>query len=279
MPGKILVLGATGTIGSHLVPDLVARGEAVRAASRTGAAVAGAEGVRFDLTAPETWDAAFEGADRVFVIAPTGTVDPLATLGPVVERAAARGLKIVLMTAMGVDASDEIPYRKVELALIRSGARHVIVRPTWFADNFHTFWSAGVKAGVIALPAGEGRTAFIDTRDIAASIAGALTTDRFDGRAIDLTGPKSLTYTEAAAILSRVAGRTIAYRATTDEAFVAMLTGAGVSPAYAAFLAAIFHPVREGWADRVTDGVERLSGRPPRSLEAYAADHAAAFRA
>jgi uncharacterized protein YbjT (DUF2867 family) len=277
MPGKILVLGATGNIGRPLVADLIARGETVKAASRTGAAANGAEGAAFELTDPSGWPAAFAGVDRVFVLAPTGTVDPYATLAPLIEFAAAAGAKIVLMTAMGVDADDSIPYRKVELLLMRSGARYVVIRPTWFADNFHNFWIHGVKAGVIAVPAGQGRTAFIDIRDIAAAAAGALIQDAFDGQAIDLTGPVSLTYADAAAILAKAIGRPVAYTPSTDADFIAMLVGAGVAPDYAQFLAAIFHPVREGWTDKVTDGVERLSGRKPRSLETYAADNAARF--
>jgi uncharacterized protein YbjT (DUF2867 family) len=153
----------------------------------------------------------------------------------------------------------------------------VILRPNWFADNFHTFWLPGIHHGVIALPAGQGATSFIDARDIAASAAGALTTSRFDGQALNLTGPEALTYAQAAAILSEVAGRSIAYTPIDDEAFIATLTGAGVPADYARFLATIFHPVREGWTAAVTPTVESLSGKAPRSLRTYARDHAAAF--
>ena len=66
---------------------------------------------------------------------------------------------------------------------------------------------------------------------------------------------------------------------TSDEAFVAAVSAAGVDPAYAGFLAAIFHPVRENWTAAVTDGVERLTGAKPRSLATYARDHAAALKA
>jgi uncharacterized protein YbjT (DUF2867 family) len=279
MSGKILVLGATGNVGRPLVDALVAKGEAVKAASRSGAPVGGAEGVRFDYADPSTIPAALDGVDRVFVMLAAGYTDPVGLLSPIVEAARAKGAKVVLMTAFGVDADDAIPYRQVELKLIKSGAPYVIVRPNWFMDNFHTFWKAGVAAGHFGLPAGDGATSFVDLRDIVASIAAALTTGRFNGRAFALTGPEALTYTQAAAVLSDAIGRPVAYEATSDAAFVAMLTGFGVPEAYATFLASIFHPVREGWNAAVTDAVESLTGHKPIPLSTYARDHATEWKA
>lgn len=275
MPGRILVLTANGNVGRPLVRALLAKGEDVRAATRSGAPVEGAPGVAFDFDDPSTYPAAFEGVDRVFALAPTGTLEVTARLLPVVEAAAARKAKVVLMTALGVDADEAIPYRQVERALERSGTAFVILRPNWFADNFHTFWKAGIDRGQIAVPAADGKSGFIDARDIAESAAAALTTDRFDGRAFNLTGPQALGYGEAAAILSQVTGKPIAYTPLSDEAFISILTGTGMPPAYAAFMAWLFHPVREGWTARVTGDVETLTGHAPRSLETYARDNAA----
>lgn len=275
MSGQILVFAANGNVGQPLVAALLAKGEQVKAASRTGTAVGGAQGVALDIDDPSTLARAFEGVDRVFLLAPTGSLDITGRLLPVIEAAAARKAKVVLMTALGVDADEAIPYRQVELALERSGTPFVIVRPNWFADNFHTFWKPGIDHGVIAVPAGDGKTSFIDTRDIAESAAAALTTDRFDGRAFNLTGPEALSYGEAAAVLSRVTGKAIAYTPVDDDGFVGILTGAGVPEPYARFLATLFHPVREGWTARVTGDVETLTGHAPRSLATYAQDNAA----
>ncbi|MBP0466221.1 NmrA family NAD(P)-binding protein [Roseomonas sp. PWR1] len=279
MAGKILVLGATGTVGTPLVANLLAAGEAVKAATRNATPVAGAEAVRFDLADAATHGPAFEGVDRAFILLPAGHLDIERLLGTVTAAAAARRVKVVLMSVFGVDADDSIPYRRAEIALERSGTPHVILRPNWFADNFHSFWLAGIRQGVIAVPAAEGRTSFIDVRDIAASAAAALRSDRFDGRAFNLTGPAALGYADAAAILSQASGRPIRYLPVDDASFIATLTGAGVPVDYAGFLASIFHPVREGWTAGVTGDVEALTGVAPRSLAAYAADNAARFRA
>jgi len=273
---KILVLGATGHVGHPLVRDLVARGETVKAASRSGKPVEGAEGVAFDVLKPD-FDTLFQGVDRLYLLLPTGYVDAKGLLMPIVAAAAARKVKIVFQSVFGVDADDSIPFRQVEIAIETSGVPYVILRPNWFADNFHIFWKAGIEHGVIAVPAAEGRSSFIDVRDIAASAAAALTSTRFDGKAFNLTGPAALSYGEAAEVLSTVLGRKIVYQPITTEAFVTMLTGAGVAADYAAFLGSIFYPVREGWTAAVTEDVHTLTGRTARTLRNYAEDNKAAL--
>ena len=271
---KILVLGATGHVGRPLVKDLIARGEKVKAASRSGQPVDGAEGVAFDVTKPD-FETLFQGVDRLFLLLPTGYVDAKGLLLPIVAAAAARKVKIVFMSVFGVDADDSIPYRQVEIAVEKSGVPYVILRPNWFADNFHIFWKPGIDHGVIAVPAADGKSSFIDARDIAASAAAALTSKQFDGKAFNLTGPAALSYAEAADFLSSVLGRKIAYQPVTTEAFVAMVTGAGVPTDYATFLGSIFYPVREGWTAAVTEDVRTLTGHAPRSLRSYAEDNKA----
>jgi uncharacterized protein YbjT (DUF2867 family) len=271
---KILVLGATGHVGRPLVKDLVARGERVKAASRSGKPLEGAEGVVFDITKPD-FETLFQGVDRLFLLLPTSYIDAEGLLLPIVAAAAARKVKIVFMSVFGVDADDSIPYRQVEIAVEKSGVPYVILRPNWFADNFHIFWKAGIDHGVVAVPAAEGKSSFIDARDIADAAAAALTSKHFDGRAFNLTGPAALSYGEAAETLSTVLGRKINYQPITTEAFVTMLTGAGVPTDYAEFLASIFYPVREGWTAAVTEDVRTLTGHAPRSLKTYAEDNKA----
>lgn len=267
--GKILVLAATGNVGAPLVAELLRKGEQVKAASRAASPSlpAGAEPVRLDLSDPHSLEPALDGVDRIYGVSPAGYLDQLGLLGPVVRAAASRKIKVVLQTAIGVDASDAIPFRQLELQLERSGTPFVILRPNWFSDNFATYWARGVQAGEIRVPAGEGKTSFIDARDIAAAAAGALVTSRHDGKAFAPTGSRAYSYAEAAALLSEALGRTIRYSSIDDRTFIAETVAGGLSQGYAELLAAIFHPVAEGWVAATTDAVETLSGNRPRSLE------------
>lgn len=275
MAGKILVIGATGNVGRPLVQALMARGEAVKAASRSGKPVEGAEGVEFDVGDPMTFPHALVGVDRAFVMLPGGYTEAKALLLPIIEAAATRGVKVVLLSVLGADADDSIPYRQAEIALEKSGVRWVVLRPNWFTDNFVNYWKPGIDAaGVIAVPAADGKSSFIDVRDIADSAAAALTTDRFDGKAFNITGPEALGYDEAAALISDAIGRPVAYQAVDDDTFVGNLVGAGVPEVYARFLASIFYPVREGWTAVVTEDVRTLTGHPARQVSDWMKENA-----
>ncbi len=275
---KVLVLGASGHVGQPLVAELLAKGEQVKAASRSGQAFGAAEGVVFDFADPTTFDAAFDGVDRAYVMLPGGYVESKALLKPVIQAAAERNVKVVFQSVLGVDADDSIPYRQVEIALENSGVPYVILRPNWFADNFHTYWKAGIDQGVIGVPAGEGKSSFIDVRDIASSAAAALTTNRFDNQAFNLTGPEALSYAQAAQKISEALGKPVAYQAMEEGAFCDLLKSVGVPADYAEFLTSIFYPVREGWTAGVSDAVVTLTGKAPRSLDEYIADHLAELR-
>ncbi|ELZ1260237.1 SDR family oxidoreductase [Vibrio fluvialis] len=275
---KVLVLGASGHVGQPLVAELLAKGEQVKAASRSGQAFGAAEGVVFDFADPTTFDAAFKGVDRAYVMLPGGYVESKALLEPVIQAAAERNVKVVFQSVLGVDADDSIPYRQVEIALENSGVPYVILRPNWFADNFHTYWKAGIDQGVIGVPAGEGKSSFIDVRDIASSAAAALTTNRFDNQAFNLTGPEALSYAQAAQKISEALGKPVAYQAMEEGAFCDLLKSVGVPADYAEFLTSIFYPVREGWTAGVSDAVVTLTGKAPRSLDEYIADHLAELR-
>ncbi|EOC1763810.1 SDR family oxidoreductase [Vibrio fluvialis] len=275
---KVLVLGASGHVGQPLVAELLAKGEQVKAASRSGQAFGAAEGVVFDFADPTTFDAAFDGVDRAYVMLPGGYVESKALLEPVIQAAAERNVKVVFQSVLGVDADDSIPYRQVEIALENSGVPYVILRPNWFADNFHTYWKAGIDQGVIGVPAGDGKSSFIDVRDIASSAAAALTTNRFDNQAFNLTGPEALSYAQAAQKISEALGKPVAYQAMEEGAFCDLLKSVGVPADYAEFLTSIFYPVREGWTAGVSDAVVTLTGKAPRSLDEYIADHLAELR-
>jgi uncharacterized protein YbjT (DUF2867 family) len=281
MKQRILVLGSTGNVGQHLVPSLLAAGENVVAASRQAKSEPTSshlQTVRLDLHDPSTFAPALENVDRVFIVAPAGYLASNLLLGPFLDVALSAPRRFVLQTAEGVQYNDEAPLRQLELRLEASGRPYVFLRPNWFMDNFHTFWRGPIEAsGVIPVPAGDSRSAFIDALDIADAASAALRSERFDGQAFSLTGPQALSYAEAAAILSRELGRSISYQHVEDGVFTQSMIEAGLPADYSGFLALLFSFVRQGAASQVTDAVQQLTGHAPRTLEAYAQRNAGAF--
>lgn len=270
----ILVTGATGKSGRRVVDQLRAGGLPVRAAARHGEHV-------FDWTDSRTWDSALEGVRSVYIVQLDGTK----LVRPFVERAVRHGARrIVLASGRGIDDPD---YAKdtggvldgildSEAAVRESGLEWTISRPGWFAQNFSEgFFADAVRAGELRLPAGDGGASFVDARDIAAVVVAALTEDGHAGRTYELSGPRAVTLTEAAATISTVAGREVRYIPVTVAEYVADLVRQGLPPADAEAFAEVMAPLREGRDAYVSDGVTQALGRPPRSFTEFAESTAA----
>lgn len=273
--GTYLITGSTGTVGKGVVDALVQHGHTVRAATRTPESYAG-RGIptRLDVGDESTFEAATQGIDTLFVMSPAGYADALAAMGPLVAFAGPRVRRIVTMTAQGVQHDDAIPLRQLELAVEATDASFIHLRPSWFAQNFNSFWLPPIlEAGVIPLPAGDATTGFIDARDISATIAAVMVNDAFDGRGWELTGPEALTYAEAAAILSEVSGRPIRYTPIEDAPFLKNLAQTPLPEEYQHLLVTLFQAVRMGSAASITQDVATLTGTAPRTLREYARDH------
>lgn len=274
---RILVVGASGTVGSELSRLLAAQGESVlKATSRTPTAP---DQVQVDVVTGAGLAAAFDGIDRAFLLAPPGHANQEALLAPLIDQAQARRLqRVVLMTAMGANADENAPMRKAERRLEASGLPYTIIRPNWFMQNFNTFWLHGIQtAGQIFLPVGAAKGSFIDARDIAAVAARLLTSDAFVQRELDLTGPRALDHAEVAAILTQATGKPIGFTDITPEAMLQGLLAAGLPQDYAEFLVLILGYFKAGYAERTTDAVQQVTGQAPRTFEQYAKDHRACW--
>lgn len=284
MSKHILVIGATGNVGRSLVPFLVERGEVVKAATRQPEAYpsqAGVTAVSFDYDQPHTYAPALAGVDRLFLIAKGADPAPQKTVNPLIDAAKAAGVNhIVLMTAMGVEQAEEIGLRQVERHLIASGVPYTILRPNWFMQNFSTgFIYPILQQGGIYLPAGEAATSQIDTRDIAAVAAAALTDPgRHAGQEYPLTGPEPLTYAQTAAILTEVAGQPITYVPISEEEMAQALSGAGWEPGQVGLMLGLFQAVRAGYAAPVSPAVADILGREPIAFSQFARDNAGVWQ-
>ncbi|MEL6821207.1 MAG: SDR family oxidoreductase [Calditrichota bacterium] len=277
MSSKILVIGASGTVGSELVKLLQFSGQnVVRATSKKELEE---DQVHVNLQTGEGISEAFVDIDRAFFLTPAGHVNPQKITGKLVDAAKANGVqKVVLMTAMGVDADDNIPLRQAEIILEKSGLNYNIIRPNWFMQNFNSYWIAGIlQHQKIFLPVGDARGSFIDTRDIAAVAAELLVTDSRNNEAFNLTGEESLNHTEVAEILSEVTGKTITYEDIPPSAMKESLLEAGMSKEYTELLLGILEAFKLGYSATVSSNVRDIIGRVPITLRQYAEDYKSAW--
>ena len=275
---SILIVGASGTVGSELSRVLAAQGHQLRRA--TSREPIAADQVQLDVVTRRGLDEAMAGADAAFLLPLPGHANQDELLAPLIDAARAQGLrKVVLMSMMGANADDNAPLRKAERYLETSGLPYNILRPNWFMQNFNTFWLPSiVTQGKILLPVVTAKGSFIDTRDIAAAAAVLLTSDTLANRDFDLTGPEALDHDQVAAILSRESGRPITFQDIPPAAMLEGLVSAGLSRSNAELLVLLLGFFKAGYAERTTDAVAQITGRAPSSFEQYARDHRQAWQ-
>ena len=278
---RILVTGATGNLGQAVVVALKAKGINVRAAARDPGKVArcaGVEAVSFDYQKPATHAAALQDADGLFLVAPPLDAEAPAKLNPVIDLAKTRGVRhIVLTSALGVDAVEEAPLRKVERHLMRSGVPYTILRPNFFMENFSTgFLAPMLKQGGIFLAADDGKTSFISVADIA-EVAATAFARGLASKEYNLTGPEALDHAAVAAIISKVAGRPIAYQPIPEEAMLKGMRNTGMPESAVQYVGMLYGAVRAGYTAVVTKDVETVTGRKPTTFDAFARQNAAAW--
>ncbi|GAA0937892.1 NAD(P)H-binding protein [Pseudonocardia zijingensis] len=275
----VLVTGGTGKTGTVLVELLRGSGVPVRVATRHPSA-GDPDAIRFDWDDPATHTAALRGADRVYLVPPPHAVDPLPLVGPFLAEAHRLGVRRVVLLGSAIELPDA-PGPLELAAHVRARPGWVVLRASGFMQNFlspHPVGDRIRRHGEIRTAGGTGRVGWIDARDIAAAAAALLTDPdghRRNQRDYLLTGPKALSYEDAAAILTTETGRPVRVEHVGVDDMARTYRATGMPAALADALAAVDAGLAAGREDRVSTAVLDLTGRPPRTFAEFVREHAA----
>jgi uncharacterized protein YbjT (DUF2867 family) len=278
-PQKVLVTGATGTVGRRTVAELLARGASVRALTRDPAKAdfpAEVEVVRGDLTDPSSLVPALEGVDAAHLIVFGEGYAPLTTGEEIVALAAKAGVRRLTVLHGGGDSPLEDAVRGNGL-----GLRWTVLMPVEFMANALE-WADGIRTrDRVEEPYVDRLSSMVHEGDIGA-VAAAVLLDgagdgRHHGRAYVITGPEVLTLHDKVRILGEARGRGVDLVELTEEQAVQRMRGAGMPQETIDFLLYVYGstPV-EGRTVATT--VQDVTGRPARTFQQWAAEHAEAFR-
>lgn len=282
----ILVSGATGKVGRQVAAALAARGARFRVTSRNPAKAreilgSGIEALAADYARPDTLAPAFKGVDHLFLLCGPNEFKAELEIA-LADAAKAAGVgHIVKLSVYGADERSSATvmrdHRRVEKHIEGLGLDWTHLRPNLFMQHFLNHAAAIKSEGVFHAPLADARVSVIDTRDIGAVAAIALTEAGHAGKAYELTGPAAPTYGEIAAMFARRLGRAIRYEPISAEEGHRRLRAAGSAEWHATVLSEIYAFFRAGEGARVDPAVVRVTGRPARTMEAFIVDHAAAF--
>jgi (4-alkanoyl-5-oxo-2,5-dihydrofuran-3-yl)methyl phosphate reductase len=279
-----LITGATGDVGSKVVTQLIERGERPRVFVRNAAkarALFGDQAEIFpgDLADDNTLRAAMDGVDAVFLVNSGPRIPELDRLAA--DAAKAAGVKL-LVKLSSLDAEEDLAlgawHARGEAAIRASGVPFTFVRPSGFMSNLLAWTHSIQSEGVVRSSTGAGRRPFIHSEDIAAVAVEALTSGKYEGQCLPLTGPEALTFDEITARISTAVGRSLRYEAIGDKEAERRFAATGASAEEVAAHIELWRAIRKGRLAKVTDGVERVLGRKPIGLDQWLAENIVAFR-
>jgi len=272
----IVVTGASGALGQLVVEGLLEKVPAsqIVAAVRDPAKVAhfAARGVqvrRADYTDPASLDSALAGADRVLLVSANEVGKRTAQHRAVVDAAKRAGVKLLAYTS--ILNADNSPLRlteehiATEAAIRESGLPYTFLRNGWYFENFNGRIQGAAQRGEMVGSAGEGRISAASRADYAAAAVAVLTAPA-PQPVYELAGSTSFTLAELAAEASRQSGKAAVYRDLPQSEFAAVLAGVGVPAPWPDLLADSDAGSARGGLFDDGKALEKLIGRPTRSL-------------
>lgn len=293
--GKIIVCGASGAFGratANLLLGLAAAEDLILL-SRTPEKLAefaakGADVRHADFDRPETLGPAMAGGERMLLISTARVGSRVGQHRNAIQAAVGVGVKQIAYTSLlgaaeeGNPAIVKLDHRATEEILESSGAQWTFLRDSQYTE---------AVASAMVIPAllsgqpkpdnsGQGRIAYVSRDDCVAVAANVLTQDGHGNRAYDLTGPELFTIDQCFALVSEVAGRDVTIQHVSDDGMLAYFDSLGV-PRHASDIVpdgpipwssddmvTFGQSIREGYFDKRTDWVERITGKAPKSLRA-----------
>ncbi|MDQ3393931.1 MAG: SDR family oxidoreductase [Bacteroidota bacterium] len=277
MSEKILITGATGTIGKSLVKQLQASKVNFVAGTRdfnkakTTLNLSQDEWVKFDFTDEKSFEKATKDVDRIFLLGPPLTFNLDQILKSFVDFVQQKGInRVVYISAFGNESLDgDLAFHGImENYLNDKQFDYTILQPSFFSQNFKNYeYENLMERGITFNVAGEGKVGFVDTEDVAKVAAKVLTENGHSGKTYQLTGPELLSYDDVANLLSEVLDKEIVYPNPTEEEYRGALKAGGAPDFVADYMIPIFGMIKNGTVGRLTNDIEQVLGKKPIDLK------------
>ena len=285
---RILITGASGNVGLETLRELMKHPDKYRFEVFAGVRnpqkakadmdVQPDRFVALDFTEPSLFDKALEGINRVLLVRPPELADVDLYFKPFIEAMKRVNVgQVAFLSLQGVEDNPMTPHHKIEKLIVESGLPFTFLRPSFFMQNLSTTHRDEIRLrNELFIPAGNGRTSFVDVRDIGAVASLVLTSTSREhlNRGYELTGSEALTYYEVAQILTTVLGRPITYRDPSVLRFVWQKWRKERTPlGFAMIMVALYTVSKLGKAAGLTDETEQLLRRSPIAFRQFAEDY------
>ncbi|MBC3786630.1 SDR family oxidoreductase [Spirosoma utsteinense] len=287
---RILITGASGNVGLETIRELMKHSrkqefeviagirDTIQPGTKPEWTVQPDGFVTLDFTKADTFRGALLGVSRVLLVRPPQLADVDVYFKPFIEAMKQAGVRqVVFLSLQGVENNPVTPHHKIEKILVEANLPFTFLRPSFFMQNLSTIHRDEIRRqNEIFVPAGNGRTSFVDVRDIGAVAALALTSSTTEHlyKGYELTGSEALTYSEVARTLTTVLGRQITYRNPSMLRFVWRKWVKEKNPlGFTLVMLALYTVSKLGKAAKLTNETSRLLGRAPITFRQFADDY------
>jgi NAD(P)H dehydrogenase (quinone) len=275
---SVVITGATGHLGRLVVQNLLQRGVPapdITAAGRDTTKIKDLadRGVRvraIDYDDPATLDDAFRGAAKILLISASEVGQRVRQHGNAIDAAVRAGTGLLAYTSIAHADTNTMrlagEHQATEAALRVSGLDYVLLRHSWYLENYTAQIPAILQQGSLAGSAGDGRVSAATRADYAAAAAAVLTIDERASQVYELGGDYGFTLAEVAAEISAQAGQPVSYHDLPVEEYTRLLVSAGLPEPAAATIADADGGLARG--DLYVGGgqLRQLIGRPTTTL-------------
>lgn len=288
MNQKILVLGATGNIGSQIIRILKGNQAeyvgGVPASELPKLEHAGVNGVAVDFSDPGSLDAAFQGINRLFLLVPMA--EPMVNWGRnIVDAAKKNEIEFIVRSSL-MDADPRSPYYlfmqhgQIDEYVRASGIPYAVVHPNSFMQNYVVYYrDTIVNDDALYFPYGDAKDSFVDVRNIAAVDAQILMhPEKYANREFTVTGPEALSQNDIAGLLSGAVSRKITYHPVSVEQAEQSMRSSGMSDWEITATMSLNRHIIDGKQAAVTEDVRKVTGREPITFRQFARDNANAWK-
>lgn len=276
MAKKILIIGATGSIGLEVAKRLIEKDQSVRIAVRNpdkakSLKLNGAEVIHFEYQKPETFFNTFESVEKILLVSPPSFLKLHKDVINAINVAKDNGVKLIVnVSAMGIENDENDPMRIIENHIQKSGLKYVLLRPNCYMQNFTNLFRDYIKNdNEISAPAEDAKSSFVDLRDVADAAVKVLLDDYFHNKIFTLTGNKALNLHVIAYLFSQELDREISYSKISEEFFKKTLISAGWPSITIEGALELCNYIKGNSNDRVTDDIKKILDREPISFEQF----------
>jgi len=277
-----LITGATGNVGKYVLEKLTDK-EVFAGISSEASVSKLPESTQYRIIRfgePSTYESALKNIDCIFLMRPPHISNIKRDIVPFLEAAKAQKIKhIVFLSLAGAEKNIFVPHHKVEAAIKALSIPYTFIRPTFFMQNLSTTHLEEIRnKNEIIVPAGKGKTNFIDVRDIAAAAAEIIGKSEHYNKGYTITGQKSYTYFEIASIMSDVLKMNISYNNPSMIRFYRLMRKKGYQRKFIFVMIGIYATTKFGLADINTDELQGLINREPISFREFLKDYQEIFK-